>query len=30
MKDLPLAVRENYNLMKNDLDKLGFEKGKSV
>ena len=23
-----IAVRENHNLMKNDLDKLGFEKGK--
>ena len=23
-----IAVRENHNLMKNDLDKLGFKKGK--
>ena len=23
-----IAVRENHNLMRNDLEKLGFEKGK--
>ncbi len=27
-RDGSIAVRENHNLMKNDLEKLGFEKGK--